>query len=201
MTASYTVGTSAQETPLPVNCVDFRATRTTSNVGLNWKVSDERNNLQFEVERSTDGINFSKIGVVPASSTRNGQYSFTDASITGLRSAYYRLKQVDTNGDYSYLCTILYVTMDSRNMFTIGNIYPNPGKQEAFVNISTATPRKLTIEYLTISGQLLNRHTEQVQPGATRIFLKLNALAAGSYMIRFRDEEERILSAQAYMKQ
>jgi Zn-dependent metalloprotease len=201
MTASYTVGTTAQESPLPVNCVDFRAIRATSNIGLTWKVSDERNNLQFEVERSTDGINFSKIGVVPASSARNGQYSFTDASITGLRSAYYRLKQVDTNGDYRYLCTILYVTMDSKNVFTVGNIYPNPGKQEAFVNISTATPRKLTIEYLTLSGQLLNRHTEQVQPGATRIFLKFTALAAGSYMVRFRDEEENILSAQQYMKQ
>jgi Zn-dependent metalloprotease len=200
LTASYTVGSNAQETPLPVNCVDFRAARNSNSVSLNWKVSDERNNKQFEVERSTDGVNYTRIGVVPASSASNGLYSFADGSTSGLRSAHYRLKQVDMNGDSRYLCTILYMTFDGKNMFTVGNIYPNPGKGEAYVNITTGNTRRLTVEYVNVSGQTINRHTETVQPGASRILLKMNALASGSYMIRFRDEEENILSAQQYMK-
>jgi Zn-dependent metalloprotease len=191
----------ASASPLPVNCLDFRAIKAPNAVNLNWRVSDERNNSHFEIERSTDGVNFSKIGEVRASSTNNGQYSYSDNAIGGLRNAYYRLKQVDVTGEFKYLCTVLYVSLDGKNVFTVGNIYPNPGSNNAVVNITTSEKRRIRVEYVNMAGQVLNWHTEQLPAGTTRVALKVNAFAAGSYLVQFKDEENRIVNTQQYFKQ
>lgn len=187
--------------PLPVNCLDFKASKSNNAVMLSWKVNAERNNSHFEIERSDDGITFRKIGQVAASGTANGQYSYNDATVIGLKNAYYRLKQVDITGEYKYLCTVLFVSLDGRNVFVIGNIYPNPGGSNSTVNITTSDKRKLKVEYVNMAGQTMNRHTEDVAAGTTQISLKVNALAAGSYMVRFKDEQDRIISTQQYIKQ
>lgn len=201
LTASYTIGAQTPNAALPVNCLDFKAVKVNNGINLLWKVSDEINNRQFEIERSIDGVNFSGVGIVTASSNNSGSYQFTDASISGLRNAYYRLKQVDLNGSYHYLCTVLFVSLDGKSVFNIGNIYPNPGKDNAVVNISSSEVRRLKVEYVTVSGQVFNWSNETVQAGASRIQLKVQPLAAGVYMIRFKDEEGRVLNVQQYIKQ
>lgn len=196
--SGFAVGVPASPV-LPVNCLDFKATKGVDNVALNWKVGNDAAGTIYEAERSSDGVNFQRLG--NATANGSGQYSFTDRSISGLKGAYYRIKAIDANGSYHYLCTILFVNFDSRNVFAIGNIYPNPGKGDAAVNITSGSIYKLRIEYLNMAGQVVTRQNEQVVAGAGRIELKVNALAAGSYLIRFKDEEGRIINTQQFIKQ
>jgi len=185
--------------PLPVNCLDFRASKGSSEVSLSWKVSGEGIGTVYQIERSTDGNSYEKVGSLNA--TNAGNYQFTDRSIAGLRSAYYRVRAIEANGASRYLCTVLQVNFDGRNIFTIGDIYPNPGKGQVIVNISSGTARKLRIEYINAVGQMVNTQQVQVAAGASQVPLNAQALAAGSYRIQFWDEEGRIVNSQQLIKQ
>jgi len=197
-TASFSTGFSAAfalgnmvTIPLPVNCVDFKAIKKDNYIQLAWKVNAEINNKSFEVERSTDGINYVTMGTVLAGTAANGNYSFTDYNLSGKRN-YYRLKQTDVSGQSRYICTTLSVPLGNSNDFSLGHIFPNPSAGQAFVNIYTPDARKINIEYVNILGQVFNKHSIELQPGATRVALKLNG-SAGNLLVRFRDEKGMML--------
>lgn len=205
-TASFTTGFSAfavgaaVSIALPVNCIDFKVSKMGNAAHLQWKVTDETNNAGFEIERSMDGINFNSIGFVPADPINAGAYSFDDNNIAGYNNIYYRLRQKDIGGNYKYICTVLRFSSNTKG-FDISNVYPNPGHDEAYINIVSDRSVKLNIEYINTSGVVVNRQVEQVQNGSSRIQLKIHAIAAGVYFIRFRDENGMLLGSQRYIKQ
>ena len=184
--------------PLPVNCLDFKASKGADNVSLSWKVSGDAAGVQYELERSEDGSQFTRLSTVAANGA--GQYNFTDRGVAGLKGAYYRIKAVERNGAGRYLCTVLFVSFDGRNVFTVSNVYPNPGKNKASVNVTLGSARKLRIEYLNSVGQLVSTQQTQLFAGATRVQLQVQPLAAGTYLLQFKDEEGRIVNTQQFIK-
>lgn len=118
---------------LPVEFSYFNATKKDQNSFLSWETSSEINNDFFDIERSGDGRVFEKIGKVKGNgtTTETQNYEFIDREpFPGLN--YYRLKQVDYNGDYEYSKV---ATVDFRTG-TEGDvaIFPNPAVD--YVNIS-----------------------------------------------------------------
>jgi Zn-dependent metalloprotease len=186
---------------LPVNCIDFRASKNDNTVHLQWKVNEDPGNTGFDIERSNDGINFIRIGGVDANPVNTGVYGFDDYSTSAAGDVYYRLKQTDLNGSFRYICTILKLTSDRGKDFVIGKIYPNPVGDEAFVNVFTTKTIKLQMEYINTAGQLIRTQTEQLQPGTTRMQLRLPADVSGTYMVKFRNEKGELLGAQTYVRQ
>lgn len=186
-------------TPLAVTCLDFKAAKGTDNVALTWKVGSDVQGSRYVVERSSDGVAFNAIGTVP--SNGGGQYAYADKEIAGLRTAYYRVKEVAAGGDVHYLCTVLYVPFDGHNLLTIGNVFPNPGKGEAVVSITSTEARKLRIEYVNAAGQIMKWQNEQLPAGASRVNLNMRSLAAGSYLLRFKDEDGKLVNTQQFIRQ
>lgn len=93
----YTVST------LPLELISFFAERSSGReVKCSWITATEYNTSHFEVERSKNGIDFSFVGRVEAAgfSTSLKSYEFLDISATG--DYYYRLKQFDINGEFTY---------------------------------------------------------------------------------------------------
>jgi hypothetical protein len=104
--AVATTWTNICSVVLPIELSSFNAVEKENKTLLNWSTMTESNNEKFEVERSSDGIDFVKIGEVKGNgnSHREVDYNFTDHSpLRGIN--YYRLKQVDYSGEsrYSYL--------------------------------------------------------------------------------------------------
>ncbi|HWZ23213.1 MAG TPA: T9SS type A sorting domain-containing protein, partial [Cytophagaceae bacterium] len=86
--------------PLPVTIISFTAQKLNDHTAvLEWQTGNEKNNDYFIIERSSDGINFESIGTIKGagSSTNFLSYSFTDEN-PFQDINYYRLKQVDFNG-------------------------------------------------------------------------------------------------------
>ena len=88
---------------LPVILTLFTATRENNQALIQWQTAQEQHSSFFAIERSTDGATFSTIGVVAAAgnSTLPLNYSFTDLA-PALSSDYYRLRQVDLDGNFTY---------------------------------------------------------------------------------------------------
>ncbi len=88
---------------VPVTWLSFNATLKNMVVQLDWKTSSETNSSHFDIERSINGFSYEKIGEVKAAGNSNtvSYYDFTDRlPVKGMN--YYRLKQVDLDGKYSY---------------------------------------------------------------------------------------------------
>ena len=86
---------------LPVDLISFEAEREEDNIKLNWSTASEENNDYFEIQKSYDGEVFTPIGYVDGAGNSNAvlEYSYTDSE-TG--KAYYRLKQLDYDGEFEY---------------------------------------------------------------------------------------------------
>ncbi|HEX2535653.1 MAG TPA: hypothetical protein VHK69_18055, partial [Chitinophagaceae bacterium] len=92
---------------LPVTFLRFTGAPAAGGIQLQWATATEEQSDRFEVERSADGRSFTQIGSVQAAGSSNlrNDYAFTDNSpLAGTQ--HYRLKQVDTDGTFSYSSTV-----------------------------------------------------------------------------------------------
>ncbi len=120
-------------TPLPVNFVAFTAAVAGDNVVLNWDVANEVNNNRYEVEQSIGGGAFTRIGTVLATAGSNAKsYTFTDVAPSKILINYYRIKQVDNDGKFSY-SPIRSAKFEMKNTITVA---PNPASN--FINVYTS---------------------------------------------------------------
>lgn len=89
---------------LPIELLYFNGEQKSCNQNiLYWSTASEINNDHFEIERSSDAINFTSIKEIPSAinSLQINKYTFVDYQpINGIN--YYRLKQVDINGEFTY---------------------------------------------------------------------------------------------------
>ncbi|MCP4460628.1 MAG: T9SS type A sorting domain-containing protein [Cytophagales bacterium] len=115
---------------LPVEVIEFVGSEENGIVTLNWSTATELNNDYFDVERSPDGIIYERIGTVDGNGTTKEVriYNLKDTT-PFLGVNYYRLKQVDYDGEFEYSNTIRV----SNNFIRAGlevTVYPNPTTNE-----------------------------------------------------------------------
>lgn len=170
----YTFGPNDVCVPLPVELVDFNAVlNKDKHVSLSWRTLSENNNLKFVIERSSNGLDFSSIMTVPGqgNSTTGMSYQTLDKNpFFGLN--YYRLKQVDYNGNYNY-SAIRVVDVDHEKMVSI---YPNPAKDLIFID----SKELLKIEFVDVLGQ--GKMSLDVLVGNNSI--DVSHLCRGMYLLR-----------------
>jgi hypothetical protein len=89
---------------LPVEWLSVSGEVRNDGNNILWSTATETNNHFFDVERSLDGVNFYQIGRVQGSgnSSQTNRYSLMDYNGTAHGTYYYRIKQVDYNGSFSY---------------------------------------------------------------------------------------------------
>ncbi len=132
----FTIGSiNSTQTPLPIELLSFEAFLNKDLVNLNWVTSTEVNNDYFTVERSIDGNEWEEIVITNGAGNSHQllEYFENDFSpINGL--SYYRLKQTDFNGDYTY-SNVLPVRYISERNATL-SIFPNPISIGSELNLS-----------------------------------------------------------------
>lgn len=190
--SAYTIEFDGAGT-LPVSLTSFTASLTNNQNTLNWTTSSENNSLGFDVESSTDGVTFSKIGFVPSKGSGTTSevlaYSFQDKSASN-GTTYYRLKQVDKDGKFEY-SDIKYV---SNTLYADGfTLYPNPAID--YVDISGADMSGVTLQLFTTSGVELN--ISSMVEGSR---LSISSLDAGIYILRILKDGE-LLQTSKFVKQ
>ena len=169
--------------PVPVKWISLIGVKERNNtVKLNWLVN-EIDNHYYIVERSLDGGKFSKIGEV-AASTANGNdhsYSFVDVRPFASKN-YYRIKQIDKNGNYSY-SKIINVTIDEATSSWV--VYPNPttDKVNLFCN---ANYNNMNISVYDAVGKLIYSQAKEKAVKGEIVTVSLSNLAKGVYSIKLQ---------------
>jgi hypothetical protein len=119
--------------PLPVNFLSFDVSKTDKNqVSINWVTENEQNVSHYEIEQSTDAVNFRKIGIISSvNTTSKHAYKFVDENPqTGVN--YYRLKQLDLDGKFNY------TEIESARIGQLEelNVFPNPATSTLSISIN-----------------------------------------------------------------
>ncbi len=146
---------------LPVTWVSFTGKKKQNGVALQWITISEQNNDYFEVERSTDGISFARIGTVKAGSpgTNGNVYDYTDP--VPARGRYlYRIKQVDYDGRASYSSVVTIFYDENNAAFKIVAV---PGSKQLIVTAPLLGVGKVEAMIHDGGGRLLLR--KQIIPG------------------------------------
>ena len=179
------IGTLSFNVPcsLPVTLISFAATadRPSHTVSVNWTTATEINNDYFEVQRSSDGINFTTIGIVKGNGNSQQiiDYNFLDLQ-PGNGVQYYRLIQHDYDGK-SETTEIVSVNMNE----AVISIVPNPSLDEFTLSVNAAGEATLTV-YTMLGSEIFKAEI----PAATSSFNFGKDFSAGAYVVRYTSATE-----------
>ena len=188
--------------PLPVELVDFKgAWSTDGTVLLTWETQSEIDNDFFEIQYSTDGLNFSRVSRVKGrgNSTQLQQYQSTHLPIDGIQHHYYRLKQVDYDGQSSYSPIITLSEQGPIESKEV-NIFPSIVEGQLFVKGLTAKTRPNAIYAVSMDGKRIPLSIGS-DPDQEMIALNVESLGNGAYFLVVVGNTGAQLAKQYFIKQ
>lgn len=178
--------TAQSASPLPIELLNFEAKVTAEGVLAEWTTATEINNDHFTIERSYDGQNFNAIGTVrgAGNSTQEKYYSFLD-NAPGKGIIYYRLKQTDYDGQFTYSQAVA-VKINEK---VIGiNVYPNPTHDVLNFQFE-ADGGDAIIKVIDMTGRVALEEKKNFKQGVVSSFINLKELANGVYYLTISGED------------
>lgn len=169
---------------LHASLLSFSASLVNDRAILKWTTSREDEPLTFDVEKSTDGINFTKIGTVNSYqhySSEQNNYVFTDAApLNG--KAYYRIRMKNYSGrsDYSRII-LLTAAAQSFDFVSVINPFSNALQFDIIIDHNGVAEAEL----IDATGKMVRRKTMEVSTGTNSLSLaETGSLGSGVYFLR-----------------
>lgn len=177
--------------PLPVVWSYFNGYKLDESVSLEWATTAEINNHYFVVERSADSQNFEALGKVNADLTKAASYHFTDYEPLA-STAYYRIKQVDLSGDFSYSEVFELKDDFASKSLVVSAPSPNPASNAFGFDLIASQDQDVTVMLTDVSGKQVLEHKYEVQGGTPRnIRLYVPDAAPGMYFLTVKGIDSR----------
>lgn len=173
--------------PLPVYFIGLVAERNNNDVNLKWDVTEEVDVKEYQIERSTTGIDFTTVGV--SSARGKSIYSYTNYNAPS-GTIFYRIKSVDLDGRYKYSGII---KLSGNNSFSNKlRIYPTPATNEITIQHGRINPgSKMSV--VSADGKVMK--IVYLKGGASHTQINIKDLLPGMYFLRLEDEKTGIQSA------
>ena len=189
---------------LPVSFISFHSIKIGKTNNLEWSTGSETNNSGFEIQRSTDAVNFEKIGFVKSlSATGNSSsrldYTFTDYTPVGLRQ-YYRLKQTDFDGTSKYSAVVL-VTREAPTALQLTHVYPNPSRESLYINTASPTKMELQLLVIDLGGRVVGKKQVSAEIGNNGFDIPVAHLASGTYILKVLNSSQQVVATEKFIKQ
>jgi Secretion system C-terminal sorting domain len=172
-------GTNQVIIMLPVNFTNITGRATSSGNLVTWNVAEEINVDHYEIEKSSNGINFSRTGDVKA--IGSSSYSFTDKASSS--SDYYRVKAVDIDGK-AKLSPVVAIKNGKDGRISL-RAFPSPAITELTIQHDAITNANISIT--AADGRLLKNITPV--KGNIQTTINVSSLQPGLYIIKFQDSE------------
>ena len=165
----------------------FTAKLQNENALLNWHIAQEDDNKGFEVLKGYDGVHFSPIGFLlsKGNTSVGADYSFLDQKIRGGVKIFYRVRQVDNDGQ-SKLTNIISVLLNKKET-SLAFVYPNPAKDVLNITFNESLHNETGINITDAMGRTVLQKT--APRGAMSIQFNIAFLHPGSYVIRLFNEQ------------
>ncbi len=171
------------DSPLPVEWTYFLAREHHNNVFLNWQTVAEINNKGFEIQHSLNGYDWTVIDFVNGKNhtSQEVDYEYThERPDVGLH--YYRLKQIDFNGNVEYSKTIS-VDIKTKDKPSF-SIFPNPVTNEGFLTVQLLEEISGMLSVIDFTGQQI--YQTSFEKTTSFVEIPIVNLPAGLYTIQLK---------------
>lgn len=178
---------------LPLTLLDFNGKLLNADAQLSWRTENELNSHSFDIERSADGRQYTKVGTVRAMNMAGiQQYQFLDRAVlsTGQSFIFYRLKQIDIDGRFSYSRIVLLNTGKKYQM----QVFPNPARDLANIAIQAARTETVQIMVKDPAGRTLISRQQVLRNGDNLLQLDISRLSTGTYLVEVTGTEIQIVN-------
>ena len=182
---------------LPVKLSSFTAVNKNNTIGLNWQTQYEQNSSHFNIQRSTDGVNFTDIARVAAAGNSNlsRNYSYNDILTPAMQSqktVFYRLQSVDMDGKFAY-SQVLAIHLDKKEMQLL--LSPNPAKDIVQVQTNSNDGGNASLIITDATGRRVYKKELLLLQGTNSIPVNISLLKTGSYSVQL------VHGTESYIKQ
>jgi len=172
---------------IPVELVSFSSSVSGNDVSLSWITATEVNNSHFEIQRSSNGVGFARIGIIEGkgTSTETSYYSFEDEALNA-GHYYYRLKQVDYNGSFEF-SNVIEADIVTVNSFDLSQNYPNPFNPSTTINFSISNSGLVSLKVYDVMGnEIAEIFYQEIAAGSHSIEFNAAGLASGTYFYKLQ---------------
>jgi poly(3-hydroxybutyrate) depolymerase len=177
---------------LPVTYAYVNGKNTGNKNTISWATTNETNSDRFEIMRSADGINFSKLGTVQSKGGATlTEYTFDDSNAPA-GTSYYRLSQVDKDGHVS-LSKV--VAVNNRKTSIYVEKYPNPVHDNLTVTIQGNTNGSLQAVVADMQGKTILQQGWQKDQPTLRKLVNVAGLQNGVYQLIITIGQEKQVSS------
>ena len=168
--------------PLATHLISFDAVYQNKSVKINWNVAEEAGIYAYDVERSSDNVNWTKISTINANGT-NGNFKYEIADNHPLKGdSYYRLRLIESTGMNKFSPVKHILIKDLQTVLTIA---PNPAKDNLTVRFVANESGDMQINILSIQGNIIDVRNQRFNSGKNEIYLALpKTISNGSYIVR-----------------
>jgi hypothetical protein len=182
---------SGNNSPLPVQMVNFSGGCDEKNTYLKWTTASETNNDHFAVTRSTDGVSYEPVGTVAGhgNSTEALSYKFIDENpVTGY--AYYKLLQVDFDGRTEEFGPV--IVRSCKDSPTLGVLVLSA--QDGTTNLMVESPYSgnFRIDLINSQGQLVLTTETFIAEGSNLVPITTDKVSPGIYHIRLQSDRDMV---------
>lgn len=166
---------------VPVELISFNAENQNGNLTIKWSTATETNNKGFSIESSTDKLSWTEKTFIngQGNSTRTSEYQYTEKNVVG--KYFYRLKQVDYNGSFSYSKIIESASLVP-DAFILNQNYPNPFNPSTKISFSIPEKMSVTLKVFDILGKETAVLVNEVKDkGTYEVNFESKKLTSGTY--------------------
>ncbi len=183
-------GVGEGTSPLPVELLAFNAKTVEDNVQLNWATASEVDNDYFQVERSEDGRTFSTIAMITGAGTTNTlqTYEVMDKS-PFLGDNFYRLKQVDLDGKFTYSDIVIATVNAEREI----KLYPVPVSDQLSIDYSSTNEEAISLMVTDALGRVVFVKEVEVLKGFNQLNVDFRNIPQGSYFVTIQSSSDRMI--------
>ncbi len=179
--------------PLPVTLTSLKATQTPGPVGqgsqveVEWKVSNQLNMKQYEVERSTDGVNYTQKTTQPATGINGSDAVYTWIDLNPVvGNNFYRIRMVGFSGDVKISQVVIVRIGKGAKLITV---YPNPVKDRTLALQFTDMEKGVYhLRLINTAGQqVYNKTINHTGGSAAQTIALPGTLPTGNYLVEIHE--------------
>jgi hypothetical protein len=177
--------------PLPVKLMSFQGNLNNSKVTLNWTTATNEIAERFEIERSSDGINFSTKGLVFASDKQGNESYMFNETINNNSKIYYRLKMYDKSQkiDYSRILVFQTKTYTTKEI----KIFNNPVTDKLTFGFQSDNNQPVEVKIIDMAGRIQLSQKFTAYQGSNLVSVPLtSAFATGTYVLELSTGPEHL---------
>lgn len=172
---------------LPIELLYFTTECTANEFVFNWATASESNNDFFTIEASHDGINWESIANINGAGNSYSVLTYTYAYPADAQLNYFRLKQTDFNGQFSY--SQIQFNSCSAQTLPFVQVYPNPGTGNFYVQLNNIPGDVIEIHVTDAIGREIVTQTISDRDDSLPQIVSLNQYNSGMYFFTIRSTE------------